>query len=118
LSPLEAARYIDQFDSDMIGWYFDVGNIVRYGWPHQWVKILGSRIIKIDVKEYSRKKQQEEGIWKGFDVKLGDGDSNWQAVNKALLEIGYSGWGSAEVPGGDRTRLQDISNRMDHIFSL
>ncbi|MCG8311541.1 MAG: sugar phosphate isomerase/epimerase [Cytophagales bacterium] len=118
ISPMEAARYIDEFESEMIGWYFDVGNIVRYGWPEQWIKILGHRIIKLDIKEYSRKKQQDEGIWKGFDVKLNEGDCNWPVVMDALEEIGYSGgWGSAEVPGGDRIRLQDISERMDKIFN-
>ena len=117
ISPMEAARYIDEFESDMIGWYFDVGNIVRYGWPEQWIRILGKRIMKLDIKEYSRKKQQEEGIWKGFDVKLTEGDCNWPVVMDALEEINYSGgWGSAEVPGGDRNRLQDISERMDKIF--
>lgn len=118
ISPLEAAQFIDQFDHDMIGWYFDVGNIVRYGWPDQWVRILDHRILKIDVKEYSRKKQTDEGIWEGFNVKLGEGDSDWSKVNKALKEIGYSGWGSAEVPGGDRERLREISQRMDRIFKL
>ena len=114
---MEAARYIDEFESDMIGWYFDVGNIIRYGWPEQWINILNKRIRKLDIKEYSRKKQQEEGIWKGFDVKLNDGDCNWPVVMDALEKIHYSGgWGSAEVPGGDRKRLQDISERMDKIF--
>jgi len=118
ISPMEAARYIDEFESEMIGWYFDVGNIIRYGWPEQWIKILDKRILKLDIKEYSRKKQQEEGIWKGFDVKLNDGDCNWPVVMDALEEVNYSGgWGSAEVPGGDRKRLQDISERMDKIFS-
>ena len=118
LSPMEAAQYIDQFESDHIGWYMDVGNVVRYGWPEQWIKTLGNRILKVDVKEYSRKKQQEEGIWKGFDVEIGDGDCDWAQVNGALNEVGYSGWGSAEVPGGDRTRLKDISERMDRIYAL
>lgn len=117
LSPMEAKRYIEDFDSPMIGWYLDVGNIVRYGWPEQWIRILGGHIMKIDVKEYSRKKQSEEGIWKGFDVKIGDGDCNWGEVNKALREIGYQGWGSAEVPGGDRQRLREISERMDQIYA-
>ncbi len=116
ISPMEAARYIDEFESEMIGWYFDVGNIVRYGWPDQWIRILGKRIIKIDIKEYSRKKQTDEGIWEGFKVKLTDGDCNWPEVNKALKEIGYQGWGSAEVPGGDRKRLKEISERMDKIY--
>lgn len=118
LSPLEAARYIDQFESNMIGWYMDIGNIVRYGWPDQWIKTLGSRILKVDIKDYSRTKQKEEGIWEGFKVKLGDGDSDWPAVNKALAEVGYSGWGSAEVSGGDRERLLEISERMDRLYGM
>ncbi len=118
ISPLEAANYIDEFDSEMIGWYFDVGNIIRYGWPEHWIKILNKRILKLDIKEYSRVKQKEEGIWAGFDVKLTEGDCNWPIVMDALEKINYSGgWGSAEVPGGDRKRLQDISDRMDKIFN-
>ncbi len=119
LSPLEAAQYVDQFKSERIGWYFDVGNVVRYGWPDQWIRILGSRIKKIDIKDYSRKKQQEEGIWQGFKVLLGDGDANYASVNEALAEVGYSaGWGSAEVPGGDRRRLQEISDSMDRLYAM
>ncbi len=118
LSPLEAARYVDQFDHPMVGWYFDVGNVVRYGWPEHWIQVLGKRILKIDIKEYSRKKQTDEGIWKGFDVELLEGDCNWPEVNKALEKIGYSGWASAEVKGGGRERLAFISQKMDAIFGL
>ncbi len=118
LSPLEAARYVDEFDSDMIGWYFDIGNIVRYGWPEHWIEALGNRILKLDVKEYSRAKQQNEGIWKGFDVELLQGDCNWPEVNKALEKIGYEGWASAEVKGGGKERLATISKNMDAIFGL
>ncbi|UZR95604.1 sugar phosphate isomerase/epimerase family protein [Chondrinema litorale] len=117
LSPLEAARYIDEFESDMIGWYFDVGNIVRYGWPEQWIRILGKRIIKVDIKEYSRKLANEEGVWEGFKAELLEGDCNWQNVMTALNEVGYAGWGSAEIPGGDRKRLEKISQLMDEIYS-
>lgn len=116
LSPLEAAQFIDQFDSKMIGWYFDVGNIVRYGWPDHWIHVLGKRIMKVDIKEYSRQKQKDEGIWAGFKVELGEGDSDWPKVNAALKAAGYSGWGSAEVPGGNRERLADISRRMDDVY--
>jgi len=117
ISPLEAARYVDEFDSPLVGWYFDVGNIVRYGWPEHWIEALGQRIMKLDIKEYSRKKQQEEGIWKGFEVELLEGDCNWPEVNKALKKIGYSGWASAEVPGGKRDRLLTIRQKMDAIFA-
>lgn len=117
LSPMEAARYIDEFESDKIGWYFDVGNIIRYGWPEQWIRILGKRIIKVDIKDYSREKQTKEGIWEGFKVKLGEGSTNWALVNQALEEVGYQGWGSAEVSGGDRLRLQEISERMDKLYA-
>jgi hexulose-6-phosphate isomerase len=117
LSPMEAARYVDEINHPLVGWYFDVGNIVRYGWPEHWIEVLDKRIMKLDIKEYSRKKQSDEGIWKGFNVEIMEGDCNWPAVNKALATIGYSGWASAEVGGGDRARLADVSQRMDRVFS-
>jgi len=116
LSPLEAARYIDEFESDRVGWYLDVGNLVRYGWPEHWVQVLGERILKLDVKEYSRKKQSDEGIWKGFQVEIGDGDCGWPRVMSALDEIGYSGWASAEVGGGGRERLTEVLRRMTAVL--
>jgi len=116
LSPIEAARFVDEFDSPWIGWYFDVGNIVRYGWPEHWVKALGRRIVKLDIKEYSRKKQFAEGPWKGFDVKLLEGDCNWPAVMTALDKIDYRGWATAELSGGDAAWLKDVADRMDRII--
>jgi len=118
LSPLECARFVDEINHPMIAWYFDVGNVVRYGWPEHWIEVLDKRILKLDVKEYSRKKHFDEGAWKGFDVELLEGDCNWPVVNAALRKIGYSGWASAEVPGGDRTRLLTISQKMDEISAL
>ena len=118
LSPLEFARYIDEFESDMVGAYFDVGNVVTYGWPEHWIQTLGDRIIKLDIKEFSRSKQNEEGPSAGFRVKLGEGDCNWPVVVDALEAIGYSGWATAEVSGGDRVRLADIASRMDRILEL
>ncbi len=117
LSPLEMARYIDELNDPLVGAYFDVGNIVNFGWPEQWIQILGSRIMKLDIKEYSREKRDREGPYAGFRVPLGEGDCDWPAVVAALEETGYSGgWGSAEVAGGDRERLKEISERMDRIL--
>lgn len=118
LSPLEFARYIDEFESPWVGAYFDVGNVVNYGWPEQWIRILGKRIFKVDVKEYSRKLRDEKGPGAGFAAELGDGDVDWPAVLAALDEVGYRGWGTAEVRGGDRERLQEISRRMDRILTV
>ncbi|CAG5005067.1 hypothetical protein DYBT9275_03506 [Dyadobacter sp. CECT 9275] len=116
LSPIEAARYVDEFKHPMVGWYFDVGNVLRYSWPVSWIEALDKRILKLDLKEFSFKKQNELGLWKGFDVEFFDGDCNWPEVNKALKKVGYSGWASAEVSGGDRTRLLTIREKMDAIF--
>jgi L-ribulose-5-phosphate 3-epimerase len=119
LSPLETARYIDEFESPFVGSYFDVGNIIRYGWPEHWIQILGKRIGKLDIKEYSRKIADDEGVRKGFRAEIGDGEDgcDWPAVLKALKAIGYSGWATAEVRGGDRERLAEVSQRMDRIFT-
>jgi hexulose-6-phosphate isomerase len=116
LSPLEMARYLDEFESPWIGAYFDVGNVVNYGWPEQWIRILGHRVLKLDIKEFSRQKRDEEGLWAGFEVKIGEGDCDWPAVMEALVEIGYEGWGSAEVTGGGAERLEEISERMDRVL--
>ena len=113
LSPVEMCRYIDEFESPVVGAYFDVGNVVRFGWPEHWILALGKRIGKLDIKEYSRKMQMEEGPWKGFKVKIGDGDCDWPAVMKALKQVGYKGWATAEVGGGDEARLREIAKRMD-----
>lgn len=119
LSPLEAARYVDEFQSSFVGWHFDVGNSVNYGWPEQWIRILGQRIQKLHIKEYSRKRRDAEGLWKGFQVPFLEGDNDWPAVMKALDDIGYHGWGIAEQPGGDTPEgLRDLSQRMDKIFAL
>jgi L-ribulose-5-phosphate 3-epimerase len=119
LSPLEAALYVDSFENPAaIGWHMDIGNVMAYGYPEQWVKILGPRIMKLHVKEFSRKKMNEQGMWKGFDCKLGEGDIDWKAVMHALDAAGYHTWMCAEVSGGGLDVLKDISRRMDHILSL
>ena len=117
LSPLEAQRYVDEFNSPWVGWHLDVGNIINFGWPEQWVQILGKRIVKLHIKDFSRKKRDEEGLWAGFKVNLWEGDCDWPAVMQALDAVGFRGWGSAELAGGGRERLKDISNRMDRIYN-
>jgi hexulose-6-phosphate isomerase len=118
LSPLEAARFVDEFKSPSVGWHFDVGNVITYGWPEQWVRILGKRIQKLHIKEYSRKKRDAEGLWKGFEVDFLQGDNNWPAVMTALDEIPYNGWGIAEQGGGSSPEgLKHLSDAMDKIFA-
>lgn len=118
LSPLEMARYIDEIDNPWVGAYFDVGNVHRYGWPEHWVPVLGKRIVKLDIKEYSIKKMNDEGTWKGFNVEIGDGTIDWAAVRRELALLDFQGWATAEVGGGDRDRLADIAARMDRVLDL
>ena len=118
LSPLEAARYVDEFNSPWVGWHFDVGNVINFGWPEQWVRILGKRIQKLHIKEYSRKKRDKEGPYAGFNVPFLEGDNDWPSIMKALDEIGYDGWGIAEQGGGGSPEgLRDLSDRMTKIFA-
>jgi len=117
LSPLEAARYVDQFNSSCVKFYFDCGNILFLGWPDQWIKILGSRIAKVHIKEYSTKIADTQGKRAGFNVKLAEGDVNWAAVMKALDSIGYKGWTTIEQPGGDTPEgLKDLCLRLEKIL--
>ncbi|GAB2567347.1 sugar phosphate isomerase/epimerase family protein [Gracilibacillus alcaliphilus] len=92
LSPLEMARYIDELDSDYVGAYFDIGNVLQFGYPEQWIRILGSRIRKVHVKDFNT----AVGNITGF-VNLLAGDVNWKEVSKALKELGYDGPVTAEL---------------------
>ena len=118
LSPVEAKRFIDEINHPLVGWYFDIGNVLRYGWPEHWIRTLNSRIMKLHIKEFSRELMNSKGLWEGFKVDLLKGDNNWPVVMQAVREINHSGgWLTAEVNGGDRTHLKQISAQMDVIIS-
>jgi len=116
--PMSMARFVDELQSPMAGVYFDVGNNIRWGYAGHWVEVLGKRIGKLDIKEYSRKLQNEKGLRAGFDVLIGEGSVDWARVRDELTKIDYTGWATAEVKGGDRKRLQDIANRMNKVLDL
>jgi len=110
LSPLEMAKYIDEFQSPRIKAWFDVGNVVLYGYPQDWIHTLGKRIVKVHLKDFKRK---EDGYsW----VNLGDGDVDWGAVRQAFADVGYSGSVIAELEGGDESYLRDVSGRIDRLL--
>ena len=118
IEPLTMARYIDELDSPYVKAYFDVGNIVRWGWPEHWIEVLGKRIVKIHIKEYNLDVAMNEGMRKGFAFPLGQGSINWDRVREELKKIRYRGWATAEVNGGDRRRLAEISEQMDQVLNL
>ncbi|MED4128178.1 sugar phosphate isomerase/epimerase family protein [Shouchella miscanthi] len=92
LSPLEMVRYIDEVNSTHVGAYFDVGNVLQFGYPEQWIRILGERILKVHVKDF----KTSVGTITGFTNLLA-GDVNWQAVMEELQQIGYRGALTAEL---------------------
>lgn len=101
--------YVDEFNSPWVGVQFDIGNHQKYGPPAQWIRTLGRRIVKLDVKDWGK-----TAGW----AKIGQGDVDWPAVGRALSEIGYAGWAAAEVSGGGREQLREISQQMDQVFAL
>ena len=109
LSPLEMATYIGEFQSPWIQAWFDVGNVVLYGYPQDWIRTLGKSIVKVHLKDFKRKQDGYE--W----VNLGDGDVEWEAVREAFHEIGYSGSAITELKGGDEAYLRDVSRRVDRL---
>lgn len=92
LSPLEMRAFIDGINSDYVGAYLDVGNVVYSGYPEQWVKILGKRIKKVHIKDYRR----DVGSVSGF-VDILSGDVNYPAVMEQLKNTGYCSFLTAEM---------------------
>jgi len=110
LSPVEFARYIDEFDSPRLRAYIDVGNMILFGFAQDWLRTVGRRIVRIHLKDFRRK---------GYEwTNLLEGDVNWAQVRKALGEIGYSGYLTTELRGGDEAYLTDLASRIDKIIAM
>ncbi|MBA3316023.1 MAG: sugar phosphate isomerase/epimerase [Planctomycetota bacterium] len=116
ISALDMQRFIDEIAHPFVGVHYDVGNVVRWGVAEHWVEVLGSRIGKLDVKEYSLPKAMKEGMAKGFDTPLGEGSIKWDAVRSELDKIGLTGWAAAEMRSGDWEYLADVAKRMDKVL--
>ena len=114
-SPMEMSDFIDKVGSDFVGSYFDVGNVLFNGYPEHWIRILGKKIKKVHFKDY----REAAGGLHGF-VDLLAGDINYPEVMKALAEVGYDGWVSAEmIPNYTyytETIIYNTSNSMDKIL--
>jgi len=110
LSPLEFARYVDEFESPWLKAYFDIGNVILFGYSQDWIRTLGKRIVKIHLKDFKRR---------GYEwTNLLDGDVNWPQVRRALDEIGYDGYLTTELRGGDEAYLADLAERIDRFFAM
>ena len=108
LSPAEIRELIDRLNSPWVRVYLDVGNVVKFGLPEDWIDTLGRRICRIHLKDF----KTAVGTVDGF-CPLGDGDVNWPAVMTALKRVNYSGPLTFEGPGD----LADISRRIDTILA-
>jgi hexulose-6-phosphate isomerase len=112
LSPLEFANYVDEFASPWVRAYFDVGNVVIFGYPQDWIRTLGKRIVKLHIKDFKFQKR-EVAEW----VPLREGEINWPEVYKALAEIGYTGSATVELNEGNEAYLREVNKRFDLILS-
>jgi hexulose-6-phosphate isomerase len=110
---------VDELESPMVGWYFDIGNVINFGWPEQWIHILGKRIAKIHVKEFDKSRADKQGKYAGFKVELLGGSNRWPAIMKALDDVGYTSsdhWATIEMGGGDANRMKTLSGQLDRIL--
>ena len=101
-------KFVDSFNSPWVGMYFDIGNHWKYGQPGDWIRAFGHRCVKLDVKGFSRANNKFTDI--------GDGDLPWADVRKALTEIGFTGWATAEVGGGGLARLTKVRKQMQEAL--
>lgn len=103
-------KYVDQFDSPWVGMQFDIGNHWKYGNPADWIRTLGKRVVKLDIKGFSRK----EDTW----ADITEDDLPWADVRRALDDIHFHGWVAAEVGGGDEERLKKVAQQIDHALNI
>ena len=113
LSPLEMAQYVDEFASPWVKAYLDVGNMLFYGYPQDWARTLGKRIHRVHIKDFKVDRGKGQFFWKN----IGEGDVDWPEVRKALGEVGYDGWVTTEIEGGDAAYLKDVVARFDRFLA-
>ncbi|HTG99876.1 MAG TPA: sugar phosphate isomerase/epimerase family protein [Vicinamibacterales bacterium] len=113
LSPIEFAKYVDEFDSPWVRAYFDVGNVVIYAFPQDWIRTLGSRIVKVHLKDFKFDRRNGSFSWPN----MGEGDIDWPEVRRAFADIKYSGYMTTELSGGDAAYLKDLSTRVDRFLA-
>ena len=113
LSPLEFARYVDEFESPSLRAYFDVGNVVLYAFPQDWIRTLGPRIVKVHLKDFNFDRGNGRFTWKN----IGEGDIDWPEVRRAFADIKYAGYVTTEVNGGDAAYLKDLAGRVDRFLA-
>jgi L-ribulose-5-phosphate 3-epimerase len=111
-SPDRFIRFVDSFQSPWVGMYYDIGNHWKYGQPGDWIRAFGTRCVKLDVKGFSRAKN------KFVDITSPEDDLPWDQVRKALTDIGFAGWATAEVGGGGVKRLKEVREQMQKAFGL
>ncbi|MGA3189095.1 MAG: sugar phosphate isomerase/epimerase family protein [Bryobacteraceae bacterium] len=111
LSPLEFARYIDSFESPYVKAYFDVGNVAISGYPQDWIRVLGKRIVKLHIKDF----KFEKGVASWLPLK--EGQIDWHAVHASLEAINYKGTATVELSGGDGGYLKEVNHRFEQILS-
>ena len=119
MDPKKAKDYLDAIDSKWVGWHFDIGNHIRYGPSEDWVKVLGKKILKLHIKEYSTK-PDANGKVPGFGVKLLEGSNHWPAIMAELDKVGYNGWAITEMPGSqtkDAESLKEFSALLDKVLA-
>lgn len=117
LSPIEFARYIDQFGTPWVRAYFDVGNVKLYGYPEDWIRTLGKRIVKLHIKDFSFRHEPGSDKTVADWAPLLEGDIDWKAVYTALKDIGFHGTATVELPGGDEAYLKEVNKRLTMILS-
>ena len=105
-------KFVDSFRSPWVGMYYDIGNHWKYGRPGDWIRAFGHRCVKLDVKGFSRAKN------KFVDITSEEDDLPWTDVQKAIDEVGFSGWATAEVGGGGLARLTKVREQMQKAFGI
>lgn len=111
LSPLEFARYVDEFQSPWVRAYFDVGNVAINSYPQDWIRTLGKRIVKLHIKDFAFRKRMAE-----FTALL-EGEIDFKAIHAALADIGYQGTATVELNGGDAAYLKEVNSRFEKILA-
>lgn len=104
------AAYLDGFSSPWVGAFFDIGNHHGIGGADHWIRTLGSRTVKLDIKD--------RNLDRNKNCNLFEGHVDWAKIRRELSAIRFAGWATAEVQGGDAARLRQVAANIDKALGI
>ena len=85
---------------------------VFYAYPQDWIRVLGSSLVKVRARH-----EPLDRTAGGLPSRhIADGSVDWMEVRRALEEIPYDGWVTAEIAADEAASLEEVATALRQVL--